>query len=202
MNTVKTNILNGQFPTGMLILDIGGEGANFMDYVQKNSPQPIRCIACDTKPKGIAYALNKGLAALYLVEDQDIPTTPKKTKAIAQAKIDMIDKVLKDTKQLFVFATLGGNTGTGVGPVVADRALYLEILVKVAVIIPFSFEGEERRKHALVAADFLKKKVVDTLVFDMDSLKEDVGNYCVGKGFAEIDNCIWECLLESLTTNH
>ena len=42
MNTVKTNILNRQFPTGTLILDIGGEGANFLDYVQKNSPQPIR----------------------------------------------------------------------------------------------------------------------------------------------------------------
>lgn len=42
MNTVKTNILNGQFPTGTLILGIGGEGANFLDYVQKNSPQPIR----------------------------------------------------------------------------------------------------------------------------------------------------------------
>lgn len=42
MNTVKTNILNRQFPTGTLILGIGGEGANFLDYVQKNSPQPIR----------------------------------------------------------------------------------------------------------------------------------------------------------------
>ena len=42
MNTVKTNILNGQFPAGTLILGIGGEGANFLDYVQKNSPQPIR----------------------------------------------------------------------------------------------------------------------------------------------------------------
>ena len=42
MNTVKTNILNGQFPTGTLILGIGSEGANFLDYVQKNSPQPIR----------------------------------------------------------------------------------------------------------------------------------------------------------------
>ena len=42
MNTVKTNILNRQFPVGTLILGIGGEGANFLDYVQKNSPQPIR----------------------------------------------------------------------------------------------------------------------------------------------------------------
>lgn len=75
MNTVKTNILNRQFPTGTLILGIGGEGANFLDYVQKNSPQPIR-------------------------------------------------------------------------------------------------------------------------------LKKEVGNYGVGEGFAEIDKCIWEHLLESLTTNH
>ena len=42
MNTVKTNILNEQLPKGTLILGIGGEGANFLDYVQKNSPQPIR----------------------------------------------------------------------------------------------------------------------------------------------------------------
>lgn len=42
MNTVKTNILNRQFPIGTLILGIGGGGANFLDYVQKNSPQPIR----------------------------------------------------------------------------------------------------------------------------------------------------------------
>ena len=42
MNTVKTNILDGQFPEAILILGIGGGGANFLDYVQKNSPQPIR----------------------------------------------------------------------------------------------------------------------------------------------------------------
>ena len=42
MNKVKTNIFNGQFPEGILILGIGGGGANFLDYVQKNSPQPIR----------------------------------------------------------------------------------------------------------------------------------------------------------------
>jgi hypothetical protein len=42
MNTVKTNILNEQFSAGTLILGIGGGGTNFLDYVQKNSPQPIR----------------------------------------------------------------------------------------------------------------------------------------------------------------
>ena len=42
MNTVKTNTLNEQLPKGTLILGIGGGGANFLDYVQKNSPQPIR----------------------------------------------------------------------------------------------------------------------------------------------------------------
>ena len=42
MNTVKINTLNEQLPKGTLILGIGGGGANFLDYVQKNSPQPIR----------------------------------------------------------------------------------------------------------------------------------------------------------------
>lgn len=41
MNTVKTNTLNGQLPAETLILGIGGGGANFLEYVQKNSPQPI-----------------------------------------------------------------------------------------------------------------------------------------------------------------
>ena len=42
MNMVKTNTLNEQLSKGTLILGIGGGGANFLDYVQKNSPQPIR----------------------------------------------------------------------------------------------------------------------------------------------------------------
>lgn len=142
MNTVKTNTLNGQLPAETLILGIGGGRANFLDYIQKNSPQPI------------------------------------------------------------YFATLGGNTSTGVASVVVGRALDLEIPVKVAVTIPFSFEGKERRKHALAAAASLKKKEADTLVFDMDNLKEELSDYDVGKGFAEIDKRIWEHLLESLTTNY
>ena len=203
MNTVKTNILNGQFPAGMLILGIGGEGANFLDYVQKNSPQPIRCIACDTKPEGIAYAQGKDLATLYLGESFVFnPFVPLLAEIIANADISNIDKALEGVEQLFIFATLGGATGTGSIFTIVRRALFLGIPVKVAVTIPFSFEGEERRKHALAVADFLKKKVADTLVFDMDSLKEDVGNYGVGKGFAEIDKRMWEHLLESLTTNH
>ena len=59
MNTVKTNTLNGQFPTGMLILDIGGGGANFLDYVQKNSPQPIRL-----KEEVGNYGVDKGFAEI------------------------------------------------------------------------------------------------------------------------------------------
>ena len=57
MNTVKTNTLNGQFPVGTLILGIGGGGANFLDYVQKNSPQPIRL-----KEKVGNYGIDKVLA--------------------------------------------------------------------------------------------------------------------------------------------
>ena len=59
MNTVKTNILNGQFPEGTLILGIGGEGANFLDYVQKNSPQPIRL-----KEEVGNYGVDKGFAEI------------------------------------------------------------------------------------------------------------------------------------------
>lgn len=59
MNTVKTNILNGQFPAGTLILGIGGGGANFLDYVQKNSPQPI-CL----KEEVGNYAVDEGFAEI------------------------------------------------------------------------------------------------------------------------------------------
>lgn len=59
MNTVKTNILNAQFPAGTLILGIGGEGANFLDYVQKNSPQPI-CL----KEEVGNYGVGEGFAEI------------------------------------------------------------------------------------------------------------------------------------------
>ena len=203
MNTVQTNTLNEQLPKGTLILGIGGGGANFLDYVQKNSPQPIRCIACDTDPAGITYAQGKGLVTLYLGESFVFnPFVPLLAEIIANADISNIDKALEGVEQLFIFATLGGATGTGSIFTIVRRALFLGIPVKVAVTIPFSFEGKERRKQALAMAASLKEEVADTLVFDMDSLKEEVGNYGVGKGFAEIDKRMWECLLESLTTNH
>ena len=186
MNTVKTNILNGQFPKGTLILGIGGGGANFLDYVQKNSPQPIRCIACDTKPEGIAYAQGKGLATLYLGKDQDIPTTPKKAKVIVQREISFIDKTLEGAKLLVVFTALGGATGTGVTPVIVERAWTMGIPIIAILTIPFDFEDKRRLKQAQAVVNAIKEKATKVHVFDMDILLREYGKLPMKEGVIEI----------------
>ena len=186
MNTVKTNTLNEQLPEGTLILGIGGRGTNFLDYVQKNSPQPIRCIACDTKPEGIAYAQGKGLATLYLGKDQDIPTTPKKAEVIVQREISFIDKTLEGAKLLVAFTALGGATGTGVTPVIVERAWTMGIPIIAILTIPFDFEDKRRLKQAQAVVNAIKEKATKVHVFDMDILLREYGKLPMKEGVIEI----------------
>jgi hypothetical protein len=85
---------------------------------------------------------------------------------------------------------------------VADRALALKIPTIIGVTIPFTFESKERREKAKTMATLLEERVVDTLVFDLDKLKEDVGNYGIGEGFAKMHKYIFEQMIQLLESNH
>ena len=61
---------------------------------------------------------------------------------------------------------------------------------------------KERREKAKTVATLLEERVADTLVFDLDKLKEDVGNYGIGEGFAKMHKHIFEQMIQLLESNH
>lgn len=181
MNTIEKELT---------LLGIGGGGANFLADIKTLYPQKkIHYIACDTDPECIAFAKAKGIMTLLWGKNQE-------------EIICHIDNILKETQQLAIFTSLGGTTGSRFSSVVAERALALKIPTIIGVTIPFTFESKERREKAKTVATLLEERVADTLVFDMDKLKEDVGNYGIGEGFAKMHKYIFEQMIQLLESNH
>jgi cell division protein FtsZ len=94
------------------------------------------------------------------------------------------------TKMLFITAGMGGGTGTGASPIIAQAAKELDILTVAIITTPFSFEGKRRKMQADDGLDELKKYVDSYLVISNDRLREIFGNLTLGSAFAQADDIL------------
>ncbi len=109
----------------------------------------------------------------------------------ALATVDEFRELLeKHTKMLFITAGLGGGTGTGAAPVVAQVAHELDILTVGIVTLPFGFEGRKRRQQALEGLEELRKHVDTLLIISNDKLREEYGNMKLTEAFKRADDVL------------
>jgi cell division protein FtsZ len=147
------------------VIGVGGSGSNAVsrmmsckikgvDLVALNTDiQDLKKIKADVKIQ-IGKNLTKGLGS---------GMNPEMGKMAAEEQKEEISGILKGTDMVFITCGLGGGTGTGAAPVVAEIAKSQKILTIAVVTKPFSFEGYPRTKIANAGAEILKTKV-DTLV--------------------------------------
>lgn len=147
------------------VIGVGGSGSNAVsrmmsckikgvDLVALNTDiQDLKKIKADVKIQ-IGKNLTKGLGS---------GMNPEMGKMAAEEQKEEISGILKGTDMVFITCGLGGGTGTGAAPVVAEIAKSQKILTIAVVTKPFSFEGYPRMKIANAGAEILKTKV-DTLV--------------------------------------
>jgi cell division protein FtsZ len=91
---------------------------------------------------------------------------------------------------LFITAGMGGGTGTGAAPVVAQIARDLDILTVGIVTLPFSFEGKKRKQQAIEGIEELKKNVDTLLIISNDKLREEYGNMRLTEAFKKADDVL------------
>jgi cell division protein FtsZ len=158
------------------VLGVGGSGGNAVSRMAKCKIQGVELIAlnCDVqdlkktrahKQIQIGKELTKGLGA---------GMSPKIGRMAAEESRDIIEKTLKNTDIAFVVCGLGGGTGSGAAPVVAEIARGLGALTIGAVTLPFSFEGAQRKRIAQNAQRRLEEKVDTLFVIPNDKLLDQI----------------------------
>ena len=130
------------------------EGLKNVEFIAINTDKQALMLSHATQKIQIGDKLTKGLGA---------GANPEVGEKAAQESKEEIAETIKGADMVFITAGMGGGTGTGAAPVVAEIAKSLGILTVGVVTKPFPFEGRRRMKHAEMGIDNLKQRV-DTLV--------------------------------------
>ncbi len=175
------------------VLGVGGGGSNAVNHMIRQGIQGVDFVVCNTDSQALQQSPvpNKIQLGASLTEGRGAGSLPEVGRNAALEDIDAVKEVLeKNTKMIFITAGMGGGTGTGAAPVIAETAKGLGILTVGIVTIPFAFEGRKRKMQADEGIKKLKENVDTLLIICNDKLRELYGNLSVSEAFAKADNVL------------
>ena len=175
------------------VIGIGGGGGNAVNRMIESGVQGVDFIAANTD----LQVLNNSLAETKIQIGSELTNglgagaNPKIGKEAALESKNELEEALKDTDMVFITCGMGGGTGTGAAPVIADIAQSKGALTVGIVTKPFSFEGKKRMQQALEGIDELKKHVDTLIVVPNDRLREIIDKSTpLLDSFKEVDNVL------------
>ena len=179
------------------VIGVGGGGGNAVNHMYRQGIEGVDFIVCNTDMKALTSSPvpNKiplgdlGLGA---------GNKPERARKAAEAKEkDIREAISHNTQMLFITAGMGGGTGTGAAPVIAEIAKSIDldndenkkILVVAIVTRPFSFEGKRRREQAEAGIEELRKHVDSIIVINNDKLRA-FGDLDISEAFGMADDVL------------
>ncbi len=175
------------------VIGVGGGGSNAVNHMYKQGIKGVDFIVCNTDQQALDMSpvpLKMVLGAT-LTKGRGAGSLPEVGRNAAIETIEEIKAILgKNTEMLFITAGLGGGTGTGAAPVIAQAAKEMGILTVGIVTIPFGFEGKKRKAQADAGLESLKANVDTLLVISNDKLREIYGNLKVTEAFGHADDIL------------
>ena len=173
------------------VIGVGGGGSNAVNHMFNQGIVGVDFIVCNTDRQAldISPVPHKIQLGPTLTEGRGAGMIPEVGMNAAIENIEELREVLsKNTKMVFVTAGMGGGTGTGAAPVIAQVAKDLGILTVGIVTIPFDFEGRKRRLQAEEGLEKMRQNVDTLLIINNEKLREFGKNMALTKAFAEADN--------------
>jgi len=151
--------------TNIKVIGCGGGGSNAVNRMIVEGLKNVEFIAINTDKQAllISNANQKIQIGEKLTKGLGAGANPEIGKKAAEESREEITASVKGANMVFITAGMGGGTGTGAAPIVAEIAKSMEILTVGVVTKPFPFEGKRRMRHAEIGIANLKEKV-DTLV--------------------------------------
>lgn len=172
------------------VIGVGGGGGNAVNNMYNQGIHDVSFVVCNTD----AQALKNSPVPERLQlgsEGLGAGNRPEKARQAAEESIDDIKAMLSDgTKMDFITAGMGGGTGTGAAPVIAQVSKELGILTVGIVTIPFKFEGNKKIDQALDGVDEMAKHVDALLVINNERLRKVYPDLSLLNGFAKADDTL------------
>ncbi len=175
------------------VIGVGGGGSNAINHMFKQGIKGVDFVVCNTDSQALQNSPvpNKIQLGVNLTEGLGAGANPEVGQQSAMESMDDIDKLLdSNTKMIFITAGMGGGTGTGAAPVIAQMAREKDILTVGIVTIPFQFEGKVRSEQALSGVERLRKQVDSLIVINNNKLREVYGNLGFKAGFSKADEVL------------
>ncbi len=155
------------------VVGIGGAGGNVVNRMVSSGTSGVEFIAVNTDKQALSMSTadQKIQIGEKLTHGQGAGSDPGVGEKAAEESRNEVAKAMEGTDMVFITAGMGGGTGTGAGPVVADIAREAGILTVGVVTKPFGFEGKKRMDQAMKGIDQLLGKVDSLLVIPNDRIK-------------------------------
>lgn len=172
------------------MIGVGGGGGNAVNNMYKQGIHDVSFVVCNTDAQALMDSPVPERLQLGS-EGLGAGNRPEKARQAAEESIDDIKAMLSDgTKMDFITAGMGGGTGTGAAPVIAQVSKELGILTIGIVTIPFKFEGDKKIDQALDGVDEMAKHVDALLVINNERLRKVYPDLSLLNGFAKADDTL------------
>ena len=175
------------------VIGVGGGGSNAVNHMYNQGIVGVDFIVCNTDRQAldISPVPHKVQLGPALTEGRGAGMIPEVGMQAAIENIEEIRELLsKNTKMVFVTAGMGGGTGTGAAPVIAQVAKDLGILTVGIVTVPFNFEGRKRRQQAEEGLEKMRQNVDTLLIINNERLREFGKNMSLTDAFSHADNIL------------
>lgn len=175
------------------VIGVGGGGSNAVNHMFNRGIKDVEFVVCNTDAQALNASPipNKLQIGIALTEGLGAGANPERgCQAALESKEEIRELLSNYTKMVFITAGMGGGTGTGAAPVIAQIARDLDILTVGIVTAPFSFEGRKKIEQANKGIEELRKYCDTVLVISNDKLREMFGQFPMSQAYAQADNIL------------
>jgi cell division protein FtsZ len=175
------------------VLGIGGGGSNAVNHMFRKGIKDVNFVVCNTDQQALVKSPVPVRVQIgeTTTEGLGAGSQPERGRAAAIENIDDVMEALSgNTKMVFITAGMGGGTGTGATPVIAQACRDAGYLTVAVVTIPFRSELNQRIRMAINGINELKGKVDSLIVINNERLREIYGDEGVSAAFARADDVL------------
>lgn len=191
--TDSSNFIDSGNDAIIKVIGVGGGGGNAVNYMYNQKIPHVNFVVCNTDNQALETSPvpTKLTLGFEITGGRGAGNQPEIGRQCAEASAEDIKKLFQDqTEMVFITAGMGGGTGTGAAPVVAQLAKDSGMLTIGIVTVPFMFEGPAKILKALDGAAEMKKHVDSLLVINNENLVELYRDLDFFNAFAKADDTL------------